>query len=986
MADQVITKQELIDAQKDAQTLEDVVNGEPNKLVKTRLGREVWTLASVPQINTMTREEVTAAVAPKANDAEVYKKTETLTKEETNALVAPKANQADVDSAISGMNSTLNTSLANLSTDANKFYPTLAEANAAVASIAVNQPVTIGEVANGGLWYKATAGATSLTKSPYDSLTQAGNYADSNPIFKPVTLTGTEDFNTLPEGRYFIPNTAVATALDAQLPSGATSPKLGIIEKKYLNVSIVELEFTRYTQNPSAEYEVFRKTSNGGASSLVWLPWRKDPSRKEIDLALTLVGRYLTDGEDLNNLPDGRYFINPSNWATILNTPTSQMSDPDIGVIICHKSPTTVGGTAYQEIIRYTSNPANSEIEKFERTGNGGATISWLSWTKEVSRYEFDAFKTSMNEKPSANLFNNLDLNSSGAVIFQGTTAIEDGFSTLSMNGGASDTAVYYEQALDGKILKVGSNVVFKTEANCDKTGSAGCDIQMQFYNASGAVISSSAIARNTKVSQWEVIESTGLIPEGTVKIRFRLIRRVTLANTFAKFRKPRLNSDSWYSQFINPLSALSSAIKNIFYVSKTGNDTDNDGGLFSPFLTIQKAVNVIESGFGSGIVSILDAGEYRETVTASTRGDILIRSGRNIRASIFGSDKLVVTKTNGYSKVYQAPLIEKPTGMGGSRGKPMIAEWGTPSSLIEDDDRHFLHRGQIHRVPYTEMYEAASKSELDTIEGNGKWFWETGIIYFSATDGGDASTKRYEARVRPCLIQSGGSIRLERVDTYFSNAAGGSFNGVSTYRQDCRNFSSHSDGYSDKSNFTLSHRDTSLHNGNDGINGTVTSYDATASRDTTTAAIYFDPWSGLNGDDGISFHIRGDATIFGGLCEHNTKADVVHVTGASCSCHGTTTQGTLNGFYVATEALDGRKNTFMNLFNPVSRNNGYSYRAAENAVLVCVNPIAENPTIMGFMQTGAGALKIKGIALFKGDPSKIKSGNVFVESYQQVT
>lgn len=67
MADQVITKQALIDAQKDAQALEEVINGEPGKLVKTRLNRMVYTLASVPQINTMTREEVSATVAPKAD-------------------------------------------------------------------------------------------------------------------------------------------------------------------------------------------------------------------------------------------------------------------------------------------------------------------------------------------------------------------------------------------------------------------------------------------------------------------------------------------------------------------------------------------------------------------------------------------------------------------------------------------------------------------------------------------------------------------------------------------------------------------------------------------------------------------------------------------------------------------------------------------------------------------------------------------------------
>jgi hypothetical protein len=49
-------------------------------------------------------------------------------------------------------------------------YNTLTEANADIANIAVNQNVN---VVDSGLHYKATAGATSLTKSAYDPLTQA---------------------------------------------------------------------------------------------------------------------------------------------------------------------------------------------------------------------------------------------------------------------------------------------------------------------------------------------------------------------------------------------------------------------------------------------------------------------------------------------------------------------------------------------------------------------------------------------------------------------------------------------------------------------------------------------------------------------------------------------------------------------------------------------------------------------------------------------
>lgn len=115
-------------------------------------------------------KEVEAALirdkANKASTLEGYGITNTYNQGQidtkVNALENKKANKSDVDTAIS-----------NLSTSANKYYPTLAAANAGIVNIAVNQPVTIGEEANSGLWYKATAGATNLTKSAYDPLTQA---------------------------------------------------------------------------------------------------------------------------------------------------------------------------------------------------------------------------------------------------------------------------------------------------------------------------------------------------------------------------------------------------------------------------------------------------------------------------------------------------------------------------------------------------------------------------------------------------------------------------------------------------------------------------------------------------------------------------------------------------------------------------------------------------------------------------------------------
>ena len=107
MVDSIITKQELIDAQKDAQSLDDFINGGDEQIVVTRLLNEYPTLANAIR--------------------QIYEK-------------------------------------------GGKFYPTLAAANADIANIRAYVYVITGD---NGAYYKATAGATTLTQSPYDPLTQA---------------------------------------------------------------------------------------------------------------------------------------------------------------------------------------------------------------------------------------------------------------------------------------------------------------------------------------------------------------------------------------------------------------------------------------------------------------------------------------------------------------------------------------------------------------------------------------------------------------------------------------------------------------------------------------------------------------------------------------------------------------------------------------------------------------------------------------------
>ncbi len=93
----------------------------------------------------------------------------------TKAELTVKADKTYVDSALAGFTN---------GTD--KFYPTLAEANADIANIlpklvtdTVRNKVTIGEVGNGGTWYKNTYNSTTLTKSEYDAFVQGKNYTDT---------------------------------------------------------------------------------------------------------------------------------------------------------------------------------------------------------------------------------------------------------------------------------------------------------------------------------------------------------------------------------------------------------------------------------------------------------------------------------------------------------------------------------------------------------------------------------------------------------------------------------------------------------------------------------------------------------------------------------------------------------------------------------------------------------------------------------------
>ena len=170
-----------------------------------------------------------------------------------------KATEEYLDNALAEQTNTVNTALSNLSTVASKFYPTLAEANADITNIAVTQVVNIGEVTNGGLWYKATAGATSLTKSPYDPLVQSKDAIAQNLLFDPfndtVTVAKVDSMQSTQNAEF----SSIVTSSTFNKP--ALRGNAGVQVRRYLDVSKMHLNTNKFYVRVHANYATIDATA-----------------------------------------------------------------------------------------------------------------------------------------------------------------------------------------------------------------------------------------------------------------------------------------------------------------------------------------------------------------------------------------------------------------------------------------------------------------------------------------------------------------------------------------------------------------------------------------------------------------------------------------------------------------------------------------------------------------------------------------------------
>lgn len=256
-------------------------------------------------------------------------------------------------------NAQMKQNLVKLVNSIDRSYKSLADANADIANIPVGVSVKVLSVENGGDYYKATAGATSLTKSPYDPLTQAKSYMD-NKVAGAVDDKVSELFVT--SYNLFNPATAKKDTLVSGT-DGQDSPQTGSYASDYIKV----MPNTKYTLTAAVGVEAFRNVAF----------YREDKS---------FISRMLLSGRDWS-----------SPYTLSINSDTHYIRVSILGVA-AENNRMIYKGTDVKAYLPYiASYPRNITIE-------GSTKLA----VEEISRNEVDRVNSTFLEK-SKNLFNYKD-------------------------------------------------------------------------------------------------------------------------------------------------------------------------------------------------------------------------------------------------------------------------------------------------------------------------------------------------------------------------------------------------------------------------------------------------------------------------------------------------------------------------------------------------------------------------------------------------
>jgi len=212
-----------------------------------------------------------------------------------------------------------------------------------------------------------------------------------------------------------------------------------------------------------------------------------------------------------------------------------------------------------------------------------------------------------------------------------------------------------------------------------------------------------------------------------------------------------------------------------VLFISPTGVDTAA-GTQTAPMFSAQAAVNKM-NGAGTIIALFGTYSQSQMRIAPSTLTGKLTILGRRSSSSteydnypvVYCADKLTgITKTSGFTKVYQVHLTTPPTLANFNWAyQDGVAD---PRTVIPTAERSPQHRGRPNRLHWatklvktTASTLAAAQAEIDASDNNDpKAFIDdsTGIMYFSIVGGGDGSAANIYLDNTQGLFSTTGSLR----------------------------------------------------------------------------------------------------------------------------------------------------------------------------------------------------------------------------------
>jgi len=600
---------------------------------------------------------------------------------------------------------------------------------------------------------------------------------------------------------------------------------------------------------------------------------------------------------------------------------------------------------------------------------------------------------------PQADVFPDPKWNGYKIVTEVGALDVSGGNLVKTYTAPGTSVDIFEEDAVQG--LAPGAVITMLCRFWADAAASSAIGQAMVFLDAARAEISrvENTTSSSADINVMQSVRIRGTVPPNTRYVRFWVGKRANA--TTVKHLPPKV-----YTNLLNAQKEILQAFPYINFdrtvvVASTGSDTAY-GSRFTPMKTLQAAL-LNPRLLNGGEIWIADSAEYAQgtTSTAITNkfGPLFIGAYSGESPLLTCGTKLSsITKTGGYSKVYQCSLVATPTA-GGRLYEHLVPDQRTAIAI---SDRLALQKGRATRNPSSAINAAASIADIDAApDDDPRWFWTGGTLYFSIYGGGDATAADIRVPFSNSLLINSvpaGMLRLEMANLQFLYGRLNLANLAALKMWDVMAGASNTGELLSYDN--CGHIETwnleCWGSANDGANG----HDTRDPNRCQSQVIHNHPWLHDNIGDGESDHENFLSRMIGGLLEFNGKAGMVPANGCHATAHGVIARnnGLLvpnggGGFAITNAVLERDKGigTQFDLFDCVSIGNPYNFMCGPDNIggggtggqtdvnhrMTLTNCASIDASIAGYFARVGGLIAINSTHMGTGLAKQEKDGGV---------